>query len=518
MKRTITVLLTGLVMVSTSCKKYLDINTNANQATSATPELVLPLALTVTAGDMSGYNTYGSQLGGYSANAGGYGGFGEAISYAFSSGTFTGLWSGNYNNLEDYQYIITQTDGQAPTYNNFNAAAKIMTALNFELLVDAYNDIPYSEALKGKDNLTPKYDKAEDIYPALANLLDSAIKRIDDASSAAGVKPLGTSDVLFAGDMTKWKKLANTLKLKLIITANGKATFANKTFSADGFLTADALVDPGYTRDNGKQNPDWNGWAFSYTGGDANKAWIPTQYVLGFYDGTKLSDSYRGKASYYQFPSTGYNRLGVENVSTPKCPSGSFWYSGTNRAGSSAGGAVGILKGPGAGYPLMLAAESYFLQAEGALTGVISGDPKTFFNAGIKASFTYLYTNEGGTIVGDPAGDFAKYQADNATDHLVNYDLGLTTADKLESIITQKYIADNYIRGEVSWNDYRRTGYPKVTPGGNGYQTFASTVSESPRPDKLPTRIAYPTFEVTLNPAHVETASPFTSFIFWAKQ
>lgn len=522
MKRSIIALLAGVVMVS-SCKKYLDINTNANQATSATPELVLPLAITATASDLSGYNTYGSQLGGYSANAGGYGGFGEAISYAFSSGTFTGLWSGNYNNLEDYHYIITSTDGQAPTYNNFNAAAKIMTALNFELLVDAYNDVPFSEALKGKDNLTPKYDKAEDIYPALADMLDSAIKRINDASTAAGVKPLGTSDVLFGGDMTKWKQLANTIKLRLIVTANGKATFSNKSFSADGFLTTDALIDPGYTRDNGKQNPDWNGWAFSYTGGDANKAWIPTQYVFGFYDGTKLTDSGRGKLIYYQFPNTGYNRLGVENVSTPKCPSGSFWYSGTNRAGASAGGARGILKGPDAGYPLMLAAESYFLQAEASLTGLISGgDTKALFNSGIWQSFNYLNKDNTGAVPTSGPGKtdslVATYMSDNITDYRVNFDRAIGNDQKLEAIITQKYIANNYIRGEVAWNDYRRTGYPKVTPGGNGYQTFASTVSESPRPDKLPTRISYPVSEITYNPAHVETASPFTSFIFWAKQ
>lgn len=501
-----------------SCKKFLDINTNPNSATSATPDLILPLAMTATASDMSGFNTYGSQLGGYSANAGGYGGFGEAISYNFSSGTFGGLWSNTYNNLEDYQNIINSTDAQAPTLNNFNAAAKIMKAINFELLVDAYNDVPYTEALMGTANLTPKYDKAEDIYASIATLLDSAIKRINDASSAAGVTPLGTSDVLFGGDMKKWKQLANTVKLRLILTSNGKVNFANKSFDDAGFLTTDALIDPGYTRDNGKQNPDWNAWGFGYTGTDANKAWIPTQYVMGFYDGNKLADTGRGKAIYYQFPKTGYNRLGVESVSTPKCPSGSFWYSGTNRTGSSAGGATGILKGPSAGYPLMLAAESYFLQAEAALNGTISGNSEDLFNAGILASFKYLYLNESGATVGNPVADFEKYQNDNITDRRVYYKLALTTEEKLEAIITQKYIANNYIRGEVSWNDYRRTHYPSVTPGGNGYQTFASTVSESPRPDKLPTRISYPTVEVTYNPTNVESASPFTSFIFWAKQ
>src|SRR5207302_6927964 len=126
----------------------------------------------------------------------------------------------------------------------------------------------------------------------------------------------------------------------------------------------DALINPGYTRDNGKQNPKWNNWGFGYTGSDANKAWMPNTFVMSFYNGVKLSDSYRGGAVYYQFPSTPTNRLGVEGNSIAPSPSGSFWYPSSNRSGSSAGNTTGVLKGPEAGMPVITAAESYFLQAE----------------------------------------------------------------------------------------------------------------------------------------------------------
>jgi hypothetical protein len=103
---------------------------------------------------------------------------------------------------------------------------------------------------------------------------------------------------------------------------------------------------------------------------------------------------------------------------------------------------------------------------------------------------------------------------------LVNFNLALTTEQKLEAIITQKWIALNMVNCDQSWNDYRRTLYPKLNnaAGATKYETFASLKSESTRPDKLPTRILYPSSEGTYNPTNVPKGiSPFTSLIFWAK-
>lgn len=89
--------------------------------------------------------------------------------------------------------------------------------------------------------------------------MDSAIADINGASS--GAKVLNSAmDPLFKGDMTKWKKLANTIKLRLIIRGGDKVSFDNKSFSSDGFLTEDAMVQPGYTNVDGKLNPTWEGF------------------------------------------------------------------------------------------------------------------------------------------------------------------------------------------------------------------------------------------------------------------
>lgn len=520
MKKLVVITFTGLVMLGTSCKKYFDINNNPNSASSSslTPELILPAALVTTANNLNAFNTYGAQLGGYMANAGGYGGFGVTISYNYSSNDYTGLWSTGYDNLGDYQAILNQTAGKIE-YSYFNAAARIMKALNFQLLVDTYNDIPYSKALKGDTVLTPAYDDAKTIYKALAEELDNAIATINAGSAVVGVKGLGAADILFKGDETKWKQLANTIKLRLLLRANGKVSFANTTFSGDGFLTSDALINPGYVRDNAKQNPKWNTWAFSYTGTPGNKAWMPTTWIMAFYNGVKMTDPGRGYALYYQYPSTPTNQLGNESSSVSSSPDGSFWYPSTNRNGTSAGNATGALKGPNAAMPVITAAESYFLQAEAAVKGVITGDAPALFKNGITASFRYLYTLPDGTVSGNPSADAETYITDNAN-YLVDLSLAASTEQKVEAIITQKYIALNMVNSDQAWNDYRRTHYPKLvnSPSATPTQTFASKVSESSRADRLPSRIMYPSAEGSYNATNVpKNISPFTSNIFWAE-
>jgi hypothetical protein len=528
MKKIIIGIFMGTMLLGTSCKKYLDINNNPNQATSATPELILPQALTYTANVANSYNTYGAETGLYAANAGGYGGFGESITYNYTTSQ-TGIWASTYDNLEDYQAILDKTEGQ-DAYDYFNGVARIMKAYEFQMLIDAFNDVPYTEALKGADKLNPVYTSGKEVYKDIASQLDTAIAKINSGAAVPGVTPLEGADVVFGGDMTQWKQFANTLKLRIIIRGDGKVDFANKTFSSDGFLTSDALVNPGFTRDNGKQNPAWNTWAYGYTGSAANKAWMPSQFIFGFYDGHSLTDSARGKAIYYRWPDsstqkdvTGINRLGVEDNSLTSSPTGSFWFSGTNRDGKSNGNQIGILKGPNAGYPLMLASESYFLQAEGKLKGLITTGDATdvLFDKGVVAAFKYTFQLPSGDLALEPdsiSSLVAKYKSDNVGSYLVNFSLASSDAQNLEAIITQKFIALNFVESHEAWNEYRRTHYPKINPSGNGFQTFASSVSESTRPDKLPSRIMYPVSEGTYNSANVpKDISPFSSLIFWAQ-
>src|SRR5262249_49299337 len=133
-------------------------------------------------------------------------------------------------------------------------------------------------------------------------------------------------------------------------------------------------------RDNNRQNPSWNSWVYTYSGSAGTKSWIPTTWMMSFYNGQNLKDHVRGNACYFNFTRDQYpttpskkvtvygdsisNQLGFEGTAVPACPPGSFWYSGSDRGGTTAGGNVGILKDPAAGMMVFSAAESYFLQAE----------------------------------------------------------------------------------------------------------------------------------------------------------
>jgi hypothetical protein len=489
-----------------------------NKPTTVSANLVLPQALAATALVLNAYNTYGMQIGGYSANAGGYGGFNETVSYAYTPNNYSNLWPVTYDNLEDYQYIMNQTDGDADNIY-FNAVARIMKAHNFQLLVDAYGNVPYTEALQGADLLTPAYDDAATIYASLASELDAAMAAINQGAAAAvEPTPIDDYDIVFGGDMDSWIQLANTIKLRLMIRGRGKVTFANTNFDPLGFLADDALINPGYTRDNNRQNPLWNTWGFAYTGSAGNKAWIPTTFVMTFYNNIRLNDQGRGRAMYYQFPTTGTNQLGFESTGIPKSPDGSFWYPGTNRVGTSAGNETGAMKGPNAGMALLTAAESYFLQAEAAVVGISAAGltAKDAFEEGIRASFHYLYTLPDGTVDGTPEDDADDYIAANNS-YLTQFDLATTNDQRIEAIITQKYIALNMVNSHEGWNEYRRTGYPKLT-GTSATGTFASSASQSSRGDQLPARILYPTSEIQYNPENVpQGINSFNTTIFWAK-
>ena len=523
MKKTLVLSIATVVLLfASSCKKYLDINKNPNAATSTTPEALLPQAIVYTAANISSYNDYGAELAGFAANAGGYGGFGSNWTYDFGPNDYSGLWSSTFDVLNDLQVVLNLTAGDS-SHAFFNAYARIMKVYNYQLLIDTYNDVPYSAALQGIPDLTPKYDDAKTIYPQLALQLDTAISIIENEGPAFQneIAVNSGTDPMFAGDQTSWIQFANTLKLRLIIRAGSVISFANTTFDSHGFLATDAIVNPGYAKISGQQNPSWNTWVVTYAGANGNRAWMPCVYAVSLYDGTVLTDNGRGGAIYNGFPNVLDNQLGVGLTSVPSAVSATNgWYTGDP---NSLGNTNGVMKGLNMGEPILMASESYFLQSEATLRNILPGGTTmvdSLFDEGVESSFNYIYLlPDDKTLAGDPVGDFAQYQSDNATSYLVNIALATTPDQQLEAIITQKYIALNFINSSEAWNEYRRTGYPRSSNFTSDPTTsFASTLSQSSRPDHLPTRILYPASEYSYNAANVPTGvSPYTSLIFWAK-
>ena len=506
---------------ASSCKKFLDINENPNSATSGTPELILPQAIVRSANLVVSYNSLGNDLMGYTANVGGVGGWGSTVSYNYTNGSYSGLFSGTYKANEDLLTVVNMSE-MDNNHNAFIGSAKIMMVFNFQSLVDTYNDVPYTEALAGIGNLQPKYDKAQDIYKALADTLDKSIALLKSTTTTPAFKK---ADPLFGGDFTKWIKFANTIKLRLIIRSNGKVTFTNTTFDAAGFLTEDAIVNPGYSKDNGKQNPTFNNMAYSYSGAAATYQRVPTPYLISYFDNTFISDPKRAAMYFNGGVNVRKNQLGYVENDAEKGISPSVWYIATEKDNSATNYAkIGLLKGPDMGQPIMLASESYFLQAQANLKNMagVPGTVKSNYEAGILNSFKYLEKDNTNMIPADrnPQTDFQAYLTSNVGNKLVDIDATTTDEQKLEAIVTQQYVAYNQIVSHQAWYEFQRTGYPRITGEptmANKKYTFVSIQSEAKTPNKLPARILYPQSEINLNSKNVPESNINTTKIFWAK-
>jgi hypothetical protein len=474
-----------LTLPLTSCEEYLDVNIDPNNPTEVTPDLILPTGQKYLA-DYMQRDRYISHLGNMMmynwSQSDGFSWYTDEFKYNVTSSFYDHIFNNTYPEpLKQFQ-ILTQQDEE---YDNYRAIGMIMKAYIFQILVDFYGDIPYSEALLRKDNATPKYDDAQEIYDDLIVQLTAAIDLIK--TTEAIITP-GEDDCMFGGDMDEWIKFANTVKMRILVRESDvksvSADIAAVVAEGSGFITDDVLINPGYLLEEGKQNPLWNelGWDAGGTQTLSSKATCATDYILDY-----LTTTNDPRISYlYEEPATGHLGVpqGLLDYDTPVPDA--FIPELVSNIGP------GILKSAIMGANIFTLAESYFNQAEAVQKGLMAGSAQTLYEAGIQASFDYL---------GAP--DAATYYSQAVP--LVGWNS--SGGQEIEAIITQKWIAVNGITAEQSWFDYSRTGYPSKLP----ISLLAST------PDR-PVRLFYTADEISSNGANVPAQlSAFTEKIFWGK-
>lgn len=487
-------LLAVALLLTTSCEDFLDVNTDPNNPTSVTPDLVLPVAQKYTAEVMK-WDRYINHLGNmfmYNwSQADGFSWYNDEFLYQVDPTFYDQIFEVSYRNcLKQYQ-ILHNLEGTE--YDNYRAISKIMKAYHFQLLVDCYGDIPYFEALQRSKEATPVYDDGQAIYDDLILQLDSAITLIKGAEATALV-PDGNADVMFAGNMTNWIRMANSVKLRILVRESGvkdvSGAIAAIEAEGTGFITSDVLVNPGYLEDEaGKQNPLWAqlGWDEGGNQTLSSQATCATDWIVEFLQ--NLNDP---RISYiYEEPATGHRGVpqGLKSDEYDIPIKDQFDKAFVSNIGP------GILQGGDMGANIFSLAEVYFLRAEAALNGDHSGSVKEYYEAGIQASFDYLGAPGAATYIGSGV-------------LLVDWDL--SSGSELETIITQKFIALNGITAEQSWFDYSRTGYPSNLP----------VSRQAPTGVDRPVRLFYPASEITSNganvPAQNSSSIAFNSKIFWA--
>ena len=493
MKNILTTMKTLLVLlVLGSCSdSYLDVNVDPNNPISVSPDLILPVALNYTAGLEErdrGQNHLGNMFMGAWSQSDGFSWYNDEFLYLVTPSFYQTIFDTTYGSiLKQYKGLEVLEGAQ---YGNYQAISKIMQAMHFQILVDTYGDVPYSEALQRGGNPTPKYDDAETIYDSLVNQLTDAISLITATADVTGAFVPGDDDGVFNGDMTKWKQFANSLKLRILVRQSdlaGKSTYIQEQFNAinaegSGYMTDDVIINIGYSQTESQQNPKWDGFGEDVSGTKTltNNATCATPYVLD-----RLTSTNDGRLDLlFEKPYTGHLGVvqGLQEYDSPVVDQ--YVPDLVSNIGP------GILKGPDQDAVIYTAAEAYFNLAEAALKGFIANDAQTMYESGITASFDYL-----------GASGASNYYAQNIP--TVGW---AASTNKLEAIIVQKWLGVMGINALQSWFDFNRTGYPSDVP--------MSLLSTKPN---RPVRLAYPSSELTANSNNLPTQQDvFSSKIFWA--
>lgn len=494
------------MLVLTSCSdNFFDINTNPNDPVeeNMTPSLVLPNALhRLASKQATGYDMYTRWMGYWSRCSGTYGPNTEEETYQITSSTSRTSWLDMYDILKDLD--VVEKNAVKRNETAYEAIAKIIKSIGYMQLVDQYNNVPYSKSFDLAGNMLTPYDKGSDIYTALIADLAVADDLLKNADVAANLD-IKTADIVFKGNLAKWRKLGNTQRLRLIMhqsellgNAGIKTEIDKIIANGGGFLVAgeSAEVQPGYVKDVAKQNPYWNTFNINDAGGldNYNRA---NNYFLNL---LKSNDDVRYQYYYSKAvtPKTAGNYVGFDyGFDYPSGTPDGDKYAAAN---SSNVAGPGIAKSPSMAQWLIPAFESLFLQAEAIQRGALAGDARTMYEAAVKESFAWLGVTDA---------DATATAYLTSVKPLGNWDAPANT-DKLTLILTQKYIAMFGINGLETWTDFRRTGIPA--------QASILSVSPGRGSNVIPSRLIYPLEEYQYNKANATaegTIDPQTQKIFW---
>lgn len=407
-------------------------------------------------------------------------------------------------------------------------------------MVDLWGDVPYSEAnVAGIDK--PKADKSVDIYNALLESLNAAIANFNDEKAANANAPAG-NDLFFKGDVKKWIKAANTLKLKLLVQSRlAKSQVKDWKSELDALLAGDNFLADGedlqFPHSTAMTPADErnSGYVDEYQGGQK------TVYISPWFYECMSGNTYNWKDNPFvrikdpRIPYYFYNQVAADGDAANKTDyrdgafisivfgSNSGFTSMTQEKAMTTLGIypVGGKFDKGEGTPIdaksgngiapdkMLMAYSVpFMKAELILAGEASGDAKEELKKGIASSIAHVNSVTAAADATAP-----KLEGDAVTDFidavLAKYDAANDNR-KMEIVMTQKWIA-NFYNPVEAYNDIRRTGYPVLFKGDAenlAWSPYAQEVEATPGLVSFelvnlldfPRILYYPQSETTVNP------------------
>ena len=525
----ITIITMACALFFASCSdEYMEnMNTDPSKAATIDPNAQLTTAQLQTYGDLSMMEIYRNYHYAFTQqlmgcwNTTNYGGR-HTLDNNEMSRIWTSFYTQSLKNIIDAQYRTAEDAEKV----NINSVLRIYRVYLMSIITDTYGDAPFSEAglgfLEGKFN--PKYDKQEDIYNAFFLELEDAVNKIDPTKDKV------TGDLIYAGDVTKWQQLANSLRLRFAMRISNvnptkaQTEFENALAANGGVITdasSDALIkymtiafsfgQEAYSDYRGNSlsqllfgndpanNPSYLCSTFFnqlYNSGDPRTFKISRCYYDGLMSATSpdnrvditqemiekgIAFSPRDPGAYSWVPwPTGYDsdicaELAVNNPSVTATMAREVEPKLANN----------FLKSDNPGV-VMTSAEVKFLMAEATVKkwNVGSVSAEDLYKQGVRAAIDFLTDNYGCTATIDA--EFDAFIQDKGA-------FGHTDNQKLEAINTQAWIL-HFTNPAECWANVRRSGYPKLkSPAEYGFGQYLTGGTE------IPVRLCYPVLESSYN-------------------
>lgn len=430
----------------------------------------------------------------------------DNLGYSYSSGYTDASWNwmeGYLGGLDNFMKL-TDTGGDFENELMY-ATGLIMKGLYYQMFTDVFGEVPYSEAADTSIVL-PKFDLQKDIYQGIIADLDRAMTIIGDATTSGdGVQDLGDNDLYCRGDMQKWKKLANTLKLRIAIRAKGASGESFADAAITSALAGDLLEteSDNVVLDKDAEISQWGSACYGdvwYNFGGLGSKWHVGEQLINY-----LQDYGDPRLSYYAKPAPGgtfgfkqpertdadpephdffFERVQhirdkiahvVGNTDfyeelpdsvTFTLPENTYYIGKPTRFASgmynysrweffSEPAEVVIQRKNQGQKPfnelILTTGESYLLRAQAAVLGIGTDDPQTMYAEGIRYSMRLWG-------VGDA--DIENFITTSAMGQLTG-----TQDQQLEKIAIQRWLA-MYTDGFEAWAIVRKTGYPSELAGG----------------------------------------------------
>ncbi len=484
-----------------ACDDYLDVNEDPNNPTDAPSRLVLPSAQLSIAGVVGGsYHLVGSIWAQFYTQSNVTNAYTDIDNYNIQS-TFLGqeyeeLYAGALNDL---QFIIDKAVVEEDWATNL--IATVLRAYTMQILSDLYDKVAFTDALKGDESaFTPSFEDGSVVYAALINEIDNALAKDFTASSSVGP---GDFDLIYGGDVAKWRGFANSLKLKILMRealipgSLAPGRIASLLNSGETFLLDHAAIVSWVDRE-GKSNPLYEiEVRKSETPNNLKASATLVNFMESTGNGQRLNQLFDLSSSDAQISG---QHQGTNNLSTtqlaPETVSNITLRAVDNMF-------------------FMSIPEALFLRAEAAARGFSSENAITLYNSAVRSSYNLLVTT----------------LPNNQVPNEIAYPNG-TMQENLNAILTQKWVAQARINGIEAWFDILRTGIPGWSPvptSDPGYDPSSTNASGKPQilswPSaavtsedlgQYPKRLLYPDRELNRNPnAPEQPENGIFSRVWW---